>query len=210
MQRPQKRAELRHLTRDFLVQVTYLVVVVGLLIGLLALKERYLPWLDWFAVTIAYAFLGSYAVWAIEGYRTRARERGLIAAARAAANETLHDFTFNDGSKGSFEPAGVLQAGTGLIIAIDAHHALVRFIRTGRYPGLGHDWIYELPPNQDVDVASHPSRRGKGEPVPSLVFSSEEEDGFHVTGFALASESTAPARALVAQLTRLRQRADLN
>jgi hypothetical protein len=180
--------------------IIHLVVGGGLLIGLLTLGDRYFPRVDKFAVLIGFLILAGYVVWKIEGYRTEKRRGRLLAAAKKAAGETLRGFTFNDGSRGSFTPAGVIQSSNGLVIAIDAKQALVRLIRTGLYPGLGHDWIHELPATMDVDVADHPSCSKKGKPVPSLIFSSEEEDGFKVTAFELAADSVATAKAAVAKL----------
>lgn len=132
------------------------------------------------------------------------RQRATVDAAR----QELPVIAFNDGSTDRFKATDVLRGDTNIVIAIDVDRMLVRLISNAEWPDEGIDWIHEIPGNMDVDVTDYPRRFHKGKKVPSLLFSSEEEDGFHVTGFALAPESVAPARTLVANLKRRRPRAD--
>jgi len=185
----------------------FLLAGIATLIGLLATAGLHVPGGIVCGMLIGVAAVAP--VWWYSEFRRapRLRRQRQMATVEATRLE-LPAITFNDGSTDRFRPTDVLRSEKDIVIAIDAHRMLVRMITHAEWPDEGIDWVYELPNNMDIDVADYPRRFRKGKKVPSLIFSSEEEDGFQVTGFALAPESIAPARALVAQLKRQRPSAD--
>lgn len=187
----------------------FLLAGVALIIGLLAPAGLHVRGDIVYSMLIGLAAVAP-VWWYAEFRRAPRKRRERQSATVEAARRELPKITFNDGTTDRFKPTDVFRSENDIVIAIDVDRMLVRTISHAEWPEEGIDWIYELPGNMDVDVADYPSRSHKSRNVPSLIFSSEDEDGFHVTGFALAPECVAPARALVAQLKQLPSRTDLS
>lgn len=185
----------------------FLLAGIAVIVGLLVTAGLHVPGDIVYSMLIGLVAVAP--VWWYAEFRWTPRKRleRQLATVDAARRE-LPKITFNDGTADRFKPTDVLRSENDIVIAIDVDRMLVRTISHAEWPEEGIDWVYELPGNMDVDVADYPRRFRKKKTVPSLVFSSEDEDGFQVVGLALAPECIAPARALVAQLKQRRSHTD--
>jgi hypothetical protein len=167
-----------------------------------------LTWLQaaWFhranlpATELVTCLLAVVVIWYVEFHRVGTKRRRAGVATKQLVMQPLHDLRFDDGSQTDFIATGVFATAHGLIVAIDPKRSLLRVIAFAADRNRRVDWLCALPDNTDLDVAPHTSPRQPSRPVPSLIFSEEQEDGFKVIAWPLAPESVETARELVAEL----------
>jgi hypothetical protein len=194
------RPSTAHLLRRLGRNIAYLLGFILLAAGTTLLQQKLFHHANLMTTEMITCLLAVIVIWYVEFYLARRQREQRIAGLMMSLGNTLQGLSFSDGSTGDFKPAGVIRSTGRMLLAVDPAHLLLRVVALANQPQPQVDWIFALPDNIELDVASH-SRTGRpAQAVPSLIFSDEQDAGFRVIAWPLAPDSVATAERLVAQI----------